>query len=353
MQEFILIRNELLLKQLDEIGSSIYLLTKPAAMRLVTSVHLSIGHGHMKIMRDRNDILAARRFVPSLALLTAFEAAARTSSVTAAAKELALTQSAVSRQIKMLEEQLGVELFHRQRQTIRLTGGGEAYAREIREALRKISAASLTVRTNPLGGTLNLAILPTFGTRWLAQRLPGFLNNNPGITINLVTKLSPFDFRLEPIDAAIHFGSAEWPGGDLTLLRSETVIPACSPELRADCRFRKPADLRKVPLLHLTTRAKAWEQWFAMNGEPAQILPRMLFDQFATASQAAIAGMGVALLPQFLIEDELATGKLVAALDLPMKSSESYYLAWPQERESHPPLVAFRTWLVAETAADR
>ncbi|WP_192258602.1 LysR family transcriptional regulator [Mesorhizobium caraganae] len=298
-------------------------------------------------------MLSVRRFVPSLSLLMAFEAAARTGSVTTAASELSLTQSAVSRQIKMLEEQLGVELFHRERQTIRLTGGGEVYAREIRESLRKISAASLMLRTNPLGGTLTLAILPTFGTRWLAPRLPGFLAANPGITINLVTKLSPFDFRLEPIDAAIHFGTAEWPGGDLTLLRSETVIPACSQELRHFHQFRYPIDLKKVPLLHLTTRPRAWERWFAMNGEPTQPVPGMLFDQFATAAQAAIASMGVGLLPQFLIEDELATGKLVSALDLPMKSAEAYYLAWPHEREKHPPLVSFRNWLVAETAADR
>lgn len=132
-----------------------------------------------------------RRFLPSLALLSAFEAAARTGSVTAAARELSLTQSAVSRQIKALEEQLKVELFVRERQTIHLTAAGEAYACEVREALLKISTASLNLRANLGGGTLNLAILPTFGTRWLAPRLPTFLASNPGITINLATRLYP------------------------------------------------------------------------------------------------------------------------------------------------------------------
>ncbi len=294
-----------------------------------------------------------RRFLPSLPLLSAFEAAARTGSVTAAAKELSLTQSAVSRQIKALEEQLEVALFHRERQTIHLTLGGEAYAREIREALRKISAASLNLRANPFGGTLTLAILPTFGTRWLAPRLPAFLAKNPGITLNLVTRLSQFDFRLEPVDAAIHFGQGEWPGGELVLLRSETVIPACSPQVRKTHRFRKPEDLRQAPLLHLTTRPDAWERWLSLNGAPAHGVHGMLFDQFATAAQAAIAGMGVALLPDFLIQDELASGQLVAALDRPMESAESYYLAWPKDRSGHLPLVAFRDWLLAETAADR
>lgn len=128
----------------------------------------------------------SRRFLPSTALLAAFEATARTGSVTLAAKELSLTQSAVSRQIKLLEEQLEVELFTRERQSVRLTIAGNAYAREIREALRKISTASFNLRANPRGGTLNLAILPTFGTRWLAPRLPKFLAQNPGITVSVV-----------------------------------------------------------------------------------------------------------------------------------------------------------------------
>ncbi|MFJ6323301.1 MULTISPECIES: LysR family transcriptional regulator [unclassified Rhizobium] len=289
-----------------------------------------------------------RRFLPSLSLLAAFEAAARTGSVTAAAKELDLTQSAVSRQIRALEEQLGVELFHRERQTIRLTVGGDAYVREIRDALRKISTASLNLRANPHGGMLTLAILPTFGTRWLAPRLPRFLSTNPGITVNLVTRFSIFDFRLEPVDAAIHFGAAHWPGGELALLRDETVIPACSPQMRDEYRFQEAADIRKAPLLHLTTRPDAWERWMELNGVPSDAVHGMLFDQFATAAQAAMVGLGVALLPEFLIEEELAAGRLVAAIDLPMKSSESYYLAWPKDRETHPPLAAFRRWLLEE-----
>lgn len=294
-----------------------------------------------------------RRFLPSLPLLAAFEAAARTGSVTAAARELNLTQSAVSRQIRALEEQLGVELFHREKQTIRLTAGGEGYAREIRDALRKISSASLNLRANPYGGTLNLAILPTFGTRWLAPRLPDFLSRNPGITINLVTRITAFDFRLEPVDAAIHFGRPEWPGGELALLRQEIVVPACSPDLRAQYGFTRPADIRSAPLLHLASRPDAWERWMMMNGVDADAVHGMLFDQFATAAQAAIAGVGVALLPKFLIEEELAQGRLVCALDIQMKSAEAYYLVWPSERAAHPPLLAFKQWILAETAGDR
>lgn len=294
-----------------------------------------------------------RRFLPSTAILAAFEATARTGSMTLAARELQLTQSAVSRQIKILEEQLEVELFIRERQTVRLTSVGESYAREIREALRKISTASFNLHANPRGGTLNLAILPTFGTRWLAPRLPGFLAANPGITINLTTRLSYFDFRAESLDAAIHFGQPEWPGAEMALLRSEQVVPACSPELKRQYGFRVAGDLRKAALLSISTRFQAWDRWFSAHDEPARTAQGMVFDQFAIAAQAAIAGLGVALLPTFLIQDELASRKLVRAINLPMESPERYYLVWPSERTKYPPLAAFREWLVAETASDR
>ncbi|MBR1325997.1 LysR family transcriptional regulator [Bradyrhizobium ottawaense] len=294
-----------------------------------------------------------RRFLPSTAVLAAFEATARTGSMTLAARELRLTQSAVSRQIKILEEQLEVELFIRERQTVRLTSVGESYAREIRDALHKISTASFNLHANPSGGTLNLAILPTFGTRWLAPRLPRFLAANSGITINLTTRLSYFDFRSESLDAAIHFGQPEWPGAEMALLRSEQVVPACSPGLKRQYGFRVAGDLRKAPLLSISTRFHAWDRWFSVHDVPARTAQGMVFDQFATAAQAAIAGLGVALLPTFLIQDELASRKLVRAINLPMESPERYYLVWPSERAKYPPLAAFREWLVAETAPDR
>ncbi|MCP3468989.1 LysR family transcriptional regulator [Bradyrhizobium sp. CCGUVB1N3] len=294
-----------------------------------------------------------RRFLPSTAILAAFEATARTGSMTLAARELQLTQSAVSRQIKILEEQLEVELFVRERQTVRLTLVGESYAREVREALHKISTASFNLHANPRGGTLNLVILPTFGTRWLAPRLPRFLAANPGITINLTTRLSYFDFRAESLDAAIHFGQPEWPGAEMALLRSEQVVPACSPGVKRQYRFSVAGDLRKAPLLSISTRFHAWDRWFSVHDVSGRTAQGMVFDQFATAAQAAIAGLGVALLPTFLIQDELASRKLVRALNLPMESPERYYLVWPSERAKYPPLAAFREWLVTETAPDR
>lgn len=291
------------------------------------------------------------RLLPPLQLLSTFEAAARLQSFTSAAHELSLTQSAVSRQIRALEEALGSPLFLRERQTVRLTTAGATYAREVAEALGKIAAATLSFRTNPHGGTLNLAILPTFGARWLAPRLPQFLALHPGITVNLTTRLTPFDFMLDTLDAAVHFGTPAWPGVELDFLMKEEVVPACSPAFLAAHPVSGPADLLGVPLLHLASRPNAWQRWFEAQGVAGGLPGGMFVDQFAIAVQAAIAGLGVALLPRFLIESDLAAGDLRLPVDLPWQSEENYYLAWPASRRDYAPLLAFRAWLQAQSGA--
>jgi len=286
-----------------------------------------------------------KRYLPSTRALLAFEAVARLGSFSLAADELKLSQGAISKQVKLLEQQLGVALLLREHQNTRLTAAGQSYAPQVRESLAQIAHASLAVSTNPHGGTLRLAILPTFGTRWLAPRLPQFLASSSGITINLVTKLKPFDFRLERLDAAIHVGDGKWPGTQSMFLMHETVVPACAPALLETHQFKNASQLHRAGLLHLATRPHAWSRWMqAQQGDTAPT-DGMVFDQFATVAQAAIAGLGVALLPPFLIQRELDEGTLVPALPLPLQSEESYYLVWPEVRDQFPPLIAFRQWL--------
>jgi len=294
----------------------------------------------------------SRRFLPAMSELLAFEAAARLGSFTAAASELHLTQSAVSRQVRSLEERLGSRLFVRERQTVRLSRAGEAYAAEVREVLSRISQATLRFRANPNGGALNLAILPTFGTRWLAPRLPRFLAASPEVTVNLSTRLAPFDFRADPMDAAIHFGRTDWPGAEFEELMREEVVPACSPALRKQHRFRQPADLLKAPLLHLRSRPDAWRKWFMeMHVDVGGSVPGMQVDEFAVAAQAAAAGIGIALLPRFLTAVEFDRGDLVHAIDGGgIESTERYYLVWPASRSNYAPLLAFREWLRVEVS---
>jgi LysR family glycine cleavage system transcriptional activator len=290
-----------------------------------------------------------RRFLPSMSLLTAFDAAARLESFTLAAEELSISQSAVSRQIRLLEEQIGTQLFVRERQTVRLSDAGAAYAREIGDALQTIGNASLNLRVNPQGGVLNLAILPTLGTRWLAPRLPRFLTQHPGITINLSTRLSAFDFQSDPLDAAIHFGDAPWAGTEGVKLMGEAVSPVCSPDFLAENPVSAPADLLGLPLIHLASRPDQWDEWFTNHGVETGPLRGMLFDQFATAAQAAASGLGVALLPTFLIDGDMQRGDLVPVFDTPMPGRQFYFLVWPKTRAGHGPLAKFKRWLVDET----
>ncbi|HRP78137.1 MAG TPA: LysR family transcriptional regulator [Aquamicrobium sp.] len=298
-------------------------------------------------------IRAPRRFLPSLPLLAAFEAAARTGSITRAAAELALTQSAVSRQIKALEGQLGIALFVREKQKIRLTLGGETYAREIRDALGKISSASLNLLANPAGGTLTLAAPPTFAARWLVPRLPRFRARHPEVNLNIVSRPARFDFGQDVIDAAIYFGGPEWTGATTLFLRRETTVPVCAPELARRHAFRAADDIRGAPLLHLTSRPDAWEQWMRRHGVDDRAVHGMLFDQFQALFEAAAAGLGVALLPDFLFAEELRAGRIVEALPLPYRGSDAYHLCWPDDRATYRPLVLLREWLLEETADGR
>lgn len=291
-----------------------------------------------------------RRLLPSTSMLMAFDAAARTGSFTAAARELHLTQGAVSRQVNALESQLGVTLFERIKKTVQLTDTGKTYAREIRSALQAIRNASLNAMTNPLNGTLNLAILPTFGTRWLMPRFPQFLKQQPDITVNFVSKLSPFDFQTENLHAAIHYGLPDWPGTDSTFLMSEEVIPVSSPRLLDQYPVKTPLDLAALPLLHIETRSEAWANWFALHEVEAPKEQGMLFEQFSIAAQAAVAGLGAALLPKFLIQSELDRGELVTILNLPLQSNSGYYLVTPVDKTDYAPVAAFRDWLLKAAA---
>lgn len=292
----------------------------------------------------------ARRLVPSLSALQAFESAARHGSFTRAAEELDLTQGAVSRQVAALEESLGVSLFERVRQRVALTPAGATYADEVREALSRIAAATLSAMAfRGSGGTLGLAILPTFGTRWLIPRLPGFFRAHPEVTINFATRIVPFDFAADGLDAAIHFGDPVWPGAELHPLMNEEIVPVASPALVRDTPLSEPADVLRVPLLQQATRPRAWADWLEAQDLPAaRAVMGPAFEQFAMAARAAVAGLGIAILPLFLVEEELRAGQLVVPFDRPIASRQSYWLVYPRGKREMPALAAFRDWLLAE-----
>lgn len=287
-----------------------------------------------------------QRLLPSMSMLQAFSAAARYESFTEAAAELSLTQGAISRQVRALESQLGAELFARVRKSVRLTAAGRRYAEEIDKALQTVRLASLDAMTQRAGGTLNLAILPTFGTRWLIPRFPAFLEEHPDITVNFATKLSPFDFKKEDLHAAIHYGRTDWPDTESTFLMKEETVPVAAPALLSERAVNDERDLLELPLLHLATRPRAWPDWFHDAGLERAGSSGMVFEEIAAVAQAAAAGLGVSLLPRFLVEGELERGELAVVFERPLRSSFGYYLVTPRDRMGYAPVVAFREWLL-------
>ncbi len=290
--------------------------------------------------------LNQRRLLPSTSMLSAFESAARLGSFSRAAIELNLTQGAVSRQIRALEEQLGVSLFDRTSRQVILTDVGTQYAIEVSAALNVIRTATLNAITNTGGGELKIAILPTFGSRWLIPRLSSFLENNLDIDVSFSNRFVPFDFNNEQLDAAIHYGQPDWPNADCIFLMNETVVPTFSPAFQQKYNISCLDDFSKVPLLHLSTRHDQWEKWFLSNGIDHEVSHGIIFEQFSFVSQAAIAGLGVALMPRLFVENELKSGVLVGFDQGAFQSTSAYYLVIPKNRSTYAPLAAFRKWIV-------
>ncbi|MBS1800506.1 MAG: LysR family transcriptional regulator [Acidobacteria bacterium] len=288
--------------------------------------------------------------LPSIACLQSFESVARHGSVSRASVELNLTQSAVSRQIHQIEEMLDVALFERVRQRMVITDAGRLYLKDINRVL--VDLKSSTSRVMACGGSanlLNLAVLPTFGTRWLVPRLSGFLHMYPDVTVNFSARSAQFDFELEPFDAAIHYGSPSWPGALAYHLMDEETVPVCSPKFEAAQRIRKPTDLNRTVLLHQSTRTEAWAEWFKTMGiDNSHPLRGPRFEQFGMIAQAAVCGIGVALLPKILIEDELVSGRLSPLFAQPVRSANSYYAVVPEAKTTAPLIAAFIQWLIHE-----
>lgn len=296
-------------------------------------------------------MIAQRRFLPSISSLLALEAVERLGSASAAAEDLSLTQSAVSHQLKQLEAQMGVDLISRDQMRLQLTVAGAEFAREARFLLGRLAQASIKLRANPQGGGLNLSILPAFGLNWLAPRLKDFVGQNPDVTVNLQTHNLPFSFETSQAQAAIHYGARDWAGVEYMPLMPKYVLPVCAPGLLST-EVSRPEGLLGYPLLHLESHPDSWEQWFALHGVEVSKLEGMLFDQSSTMTQAAVHGLGIALLPTFLAEEEIERGRLCLAIEGPATSLGEYFLVWPENAPVGAPLAKFRDWLTGQIAQD-
>lgn len=299
----------------------------------------------------------ARR-LPPLNPLRAFEVAARHASFKSAGEELNLTQSAISRQVKTLEDYLRVSLFRRDNRTLELTEAGKQYLPALTQAFDTIDHA--TARLFNVGHKNRLFVkssLRTFLMGWLVPRLPSFRDQRPDLEVNLSTSLSisSDDLFTEPVDIAISRDRPDVDGIRQETLLEEFLVPVCSPRLLESAgQVNSPGDLSRFTALHNSSRSDCWQVWLKGTGfSGVRLGSELHFDGFYMTIQAAIAGMGVAILPVPIAQEALRLGHLVQPLKRSVPSGDSYYLLYLSHRCDLPKIKDFRDWLFAEVAKDK
>lgn len=290
-----------------------------------------------------------RRKIPSNSALMAFEASARHGSFARAADELALTEGAISRQIGRLEAFLGVTLFERVGNRVRLLPNGERYAVQVRVSLDRLERDSQYLMGQPSdGASLDIATIPTFATRWLIPRLARFGKMHPNITVHLTERMEPFVLAGSGFDAAIHFEHPGWTGMRTHRLLHETLVPVCHPALVDE--GEGAVSLNELPRLHRRQNPDAWQRYAQETGI-ALTNPAVgaRYDLHAMQIEAALAGLGVALVPRLYVETELAEGRLVAPWPDGESISKTFCLVLPEPiRLSDGPIQVFANWLIEE-----
>jgi len=291
-----------------------------------------------------------RRRIPSTGALLAFEAAGRHENFSRAAEELGLTEGAVSRQIGRLEDSLGLILFNRVKGRIHLTDSGKEYWSKIGDHLDQIERSTFQLLARPEeGGVLELAVIPTFTNRWLIPRLPLFHAANPGITINMSERPEPFLFSESRFDAAIHYDHPAWAGMIKKDLFVEELVPVCSPSLAKGRSEWTPEELKVLPLLHKRGRPDAWKKWwdhFDVTGVNPMLGAQ--YDLFSMSIEAAITGLGVALVPRLYVAREVEDGRLILPVDRHSPGDKRYCVVCPDHKHGTWPLRPFLDWLTRE-----
>lgn len=289
--------------------------------------------------------------LPSLNGLRAFEAAARHLSFTLAAQELNVTQTAISHQIRRLEEELGIRLFIRQSRSLALTPQAAEYLPGIRAAFQDLRTATDRLLRKDDDRVLTISTLTSLAVKWLLPRLSSFQEQHPEIDVRITTSTELVDFRTSNVDAAIRYGQGRWPGLDAEWLMAEHLFPVCSPKLLTGERaLRRPEDLEHATLLHTSSTIDDWRLWFTAAGLPAHLSQNrgLTFDLAFMTIQAAIDGLGVAMGQTAYVADDVANGRLVVPFNVSMPSA-GYYFVTPQDRPAASKLKLFRDWLRTAT----
>jgi LysR family transcriptional regulator, glycine cleavage system transcriptional activator len=287
--------------------------------------------------------------------LRAFEAAARHLSFAEAANELHLTPSAISHQIRQLEERLGRRLFERRHRGLELTPLGLMYFPLVRSAFEQLEQATALIGGMGIDQrrTLTISCTPSFAMSWLIARLPSFQAAHPEIEVRLDTSTRIVDFKRDGVDVGIRFGRGTWPGVVAERLFTETLFPVCAPALlAAKGGVAGPADITRFTLIHIMPYVDDWRLWLTaagVSGIDPERGPR--FDSSMPAYKAAEEGLGMAIGRGLVLEEALASGRLVAPFDIRLASRHAYYFACAEGAEEVHKIAMFRRWLLAQVAA--
>lgn len=286
--------------------------------------------------------------IPPLNPLKVFEVVARTNNLTLAASELNVSQSAVSRQIAVLEEYLGVQLFTRERVGVRLTDLGESYARRIGPAFEEISAATASITQKYSNNVIRLRTYTTLTARWLIPRLPHFKAQHPDVEVSILNSNAPLDFGAEKCDLAIVLGDGAWPDAEATLLLEDIVEPVCAPGFMAGAAT--PEALRGKRLLVSKYRKDDWPRWLAHAGLPELFATaeKMVFSSSILTWQAAMDGLGIAIGQQHMLDADFQAGRLVRPFARPLRTGQGHYIVTPALQRYSGKIAAFKDWLMRE-----
>lgn len=296
--------------------------------------------------------------MPALDLLVGFEAAARHLSFTKAGAELYLTQSAVSRQMKELEEQLGVELFQRRHRALALTEAGKQFYASAAQVLTTMRAATERLRAQAGKKALSVTTTHSFAALWLIPRLAGFTRTHPGVDVRITAETRVQDLERDGLDLAIRHGPAALAGPHAVRLFGERVFPVCSPKLLSDPKrpLRKPEDLKNHVLLQYDDPDGRhpwlhWKTWLEVE-RIAELRPAgtLSFSGYEQIIPAALAGHGVALGRSPLVKDLLASGELVAPFRSSADPARAYYALVAKSAAGRPEVTGFVAWLKQEAA---
>ena len=309
-----------------------------------------------------------RRSLPSLSALRAFDAAGRLLSFSRAAQELHVTQSAVSRQIRALEETLKADLFVRLTRKVELTEAGESYLRSLQGAFDDIERATDRFQSQRESRVLRIGILPSVASSWLMPRLAGFTQQYPEIETRIITSIEPVDFNAGEVDVAVRVGALpgkrygpahpridlqmvkDWRGVRADMLFEDVLVPVCASRLAQGLRQARPRDLQGMPLVHTTSRRNAWPDWFRAHGlTEARTRDDAHYGHFFMSLEAARQGRGLAIVPSVLMEGNRYSD-LVRLFPPDKPSAGEYYLLARDSDYERREIALFRAWLQAQVS---